>query len=94
MADPIQGQLRQDWRSRAACQDVDPEQFFPIGASVRALEQTDEAKQVCAVCPVRAQCLAWALATGQHDGVWGGMSEDERRVMRRAVQRACRMRGE
>ncbi len=57
------------------------------GVTGRALEQTHEAKQVCAGCPVRTQCLGWAMvamATGQDAGVWGGLSEDERRARRRA----------
>lgn len=75
---------RTHWRDRAACLDTDPELFFPVGVTGRALEQTHEAKQVCAGCPVRAQCLGWALDTGQDVGVWGGLSEDERRAQRRA----------
>jgi WhiB family redox-sensing transcriptional regulator len=42
----------------------------------------EAAKAVCAMCPVRPECLTWALATGQDAGVWGGTSEEERRVMR------------
>ena len=70
---------RTNWRELAACRDADPELFFPIGAAGRALRQVDEAKQVCAGCPVRAQCLTWALDKRVTDGVWGGTTEDERR---------------
>jgi WhiB family redox-sensing transcriptional regulator len=73
-----------DWRHQAACLGTDPELFFPIGTTGPALEQADRAKQVCALCPVKAHCLEWALQTNQQAGVWGGMDEEERRVLRRA----------
>ena len=69
-----------DWRHDAACRDVDPELFFPIGNTGPALLQIDEAKQVCRRCPAIEACLQWALESGQDAGVWGGMSEDERRA--------------
>lgn len=72
-----------DWRHRAACKDEDPELFFPVGTSGPALLQITEAKAVCRRCPVVAECLTWAIATGQDDGIWGGMSEDERRATNR-----------
>ena len=67
-----------DWRHRAACRDVDPELFFPIGNTGPALMQIEEAKQVCRTCTVSDACLKWALESGQDAGVWGGLSEDER----------------
>lgn len=67
-----------EWLRRAACVDEDPELFFPVGTSGPALREAAAAKRVCARCPVRRECLAWALSTGQTAGVWGGMSEDER----------------
>ncbi|MDQ2875677.1 MAG: WhiB family transcriptional regulator [Actinomycetota bacterium] len=72
-----------DWRHHALCRDVDPELFFPIGNTGPALHQIDEAKQVCQRCPVMDSCLEWALETGQDSGVWGGLSEDERRALKR-----------
>ncbi|MGH8887650.1 MAG: WhiB family transcriptional regulator [Egibacteraceae bacterium] len=57
--------------------------FFPIGATGPALDQAEQAKAVCARCPVADACLDWALATGQQDGVWGCRTEDERRALRR-----------
>jgi len=72
-----------DWRHDAACRDVDPELFFPIGNTGPALLQIDEAKQVCRRCPAIEACLQWALESGQDAGVWGGMSEDERRALKR-----------
>jgi WhiB family redox-sensing transcriptional regulator len=71
-----------DWRDQAACCDIDPELFFPIGNVGPALVQIGQAKQVCARCPVRVPCLEWALESGQEAGVWGGTSEDERRALR------------
>ena len=67
------------WQSRANCMGVDPELFFPErGASTR------EAKEVCRGCVVREDCLEFAIANGEKFGIWGGMSERERRRVRRA----------
>ena len=76
-----------EWVHRARCKDEDPELFFPIGTTGPAAAQIDEAKAICMQCEVRAQCLEWALATGQDAGVWGGLSEEERRALRRARRR-------
>ena len=72
-----------DWRHSAVCRDEDPELFFPIGNTGPSLLQIEEAKAVCGRCPVMEQCLRWALDTTQESGVWGGMSEDERRALKR-----------
>jgi len=72
-----------DWRHHALCRDEDPELFFPIGTSGPALLQVEQAKAVCQRCSVTSDCLQWALDSGQDAGVWGGMSEDERRLMKR-----------
>jgi WhiB family redox-sensing transcriptional regulator len=79
-----------DWRHRAACLEEDPELFFPIGSSTSdsARAQIELAKQVCRRCEVQDVCLQWALDHGQDAGVWGGMSEDERRALRRRQARA------
>ncbi|MEV5885871.1 WhiB family transcriptional regulator [Streptomyces sp. NPDC052020] len=74
-----------NWREHAACRHEDPELFFPVGTSGPAALQTEQAKAVCRTCPVREQCLQWALETGQSIGVWGGTSEDERRALKRRV---------
>ncbi|HEX3707419.1 MAG TPA: WhiB family transcriptional regulator [Mycobacteriales bacterium] len=80
-----------DWRHRAACRDEDPELFFPIGTTGPALLQVDEAKAVCRACDAVDECLSWALDSDQDAGVWGGLSEDERRaVRRRRVRTALR----
>ncbi|WP_320772959.1 WhiB family transcriptional regulator [Streptomyces sp. CRN 30] len=74
-----------NWREHAACRDEDPDLFFPIGTSGPALLQTEQAKAVCHRCPVREQCLRWALDTGQSIGVWGGTGENERRALKRRL---------
>ena len=77
-----------DWRHRAACRDEDPELFFPIGTTGPALLQVEDAKAVCRRCDVTSACLDWALETAQEAGVWGGMSEDERRAVQVRTIRA------
>jgi len=79
-ATPLEG----DWRVYASCATADPELFFPIGEGAAAQAQAEDAKRVCARCPVRERCLDWALDTGQTTGVWGGLAEQERRGMRRS----------
>jgi WhiB family redox-sensing transcriptional regulator len=71
------------WRNRAACLDEDPELFFPIGNTGLALLQTEEAKAVCRRCEVVETCLKSAIKSGKDSGVFGGMSEDERRALKR-----------
>src|ERR1700730_5834985 len=73
------------WQERANCLGVDPDLFFPErGASTR------EAKGVCRGCEVREECLEYALDHGEKFGIWGGLSERERRRVRR--QRALERR--
>lgn len=78
-----------DWRFEAACLKQDPELFFPIGDAGPAVDQIEKAKAVCRTCPVMAECLEWALETGQDFGVWGGLSEAERLAVRRRRSRAA-----
>jgi WhiB family redox-sensing transcriptional regulator len=76
-----------NWREHSACKEEDPELFFPIGNTGPALLQIDEAKAVCRRCPVVERCASWALEMGEAYGVWGGMSEaDRRRIKRRATR--------
>lgn len=79
-----------DWRAEAACRDKDPELFFPVGNTGTSLQQIEEAKAVCRNCKVIDACLKWALDTNQDSGVWGGLSEDERRALKRRAMRARR----
>ncbi len=76
---PDEGAL--GWQSRALCAQTDPEAFFPEkGGSTR------EAKKVCQSCDVRSECLDYALANDERFGIWGGLSERERRrLKKRAV---------
>ncbi|EEJ54275.1 WhiB family transcriptional regulator [Mobiluncus mulieris] len=68
------------WQAQALCAQTDPEAFFPEkGGSTR------EAKAVCAQCEVREQCLEYALANDERFGIWGGLSERERRRFKRRV---------
>ena len=76
-----------NWRETAACQDADPDLFFPIGAAGPALPLIEEAKRICRACPAQASCLAWALEHGVGSGVWGGTTEDERRALRAGIGR-------
>ena len=76
------------WQDNANCLGVDPDLFFPErGASTR------EAKEVCRACIVRVECLEYALMNGEKFGIWGGMSERERRRIRRARALARRANG-
>ena len=64
--------------------------FFPIGNTGPALAQIEDAKAVCRRCEVIEVCLKWAMDTRQDAGVWGGLSDDERRALRRRTARARR----
>ena len=72
-----------DWRHNASCRDEDAELFHPVGNSGPALLQIAEAKTVCRRCPSVTDCLAFALDNGIDSGIYGGMSEDERRALKR-----------
>ncbi|GMA88423.1 hypothetical protein GCM10025868_36730 [Angustibacter aerolatus] len=68
------------WQERALCAQTDPEAFFPEkGGSTR------EAKKVCVSCDVRSECLEYALANDERFGIWGGLSERERRRLKKQV---------
>ena len=74
--DQDEGEL--SWQERALCAQTDPEAFFPEkGGSTR------EAKKVCVGCDVRAECLEYALAKAERFGIWGGLSERERRKLKK-----------
>jgi WhiB family redox-sensing transcriptional regulator len=84
MVSLMYGPQERSWQTKANCMGVDPDLFFPErGASTR------EAKEVCRGCVVREDCLEYALANGEKFGIWGGLSERERRRLRRqrAMQR-------
>jgi WhiB family redox-sensing transcriptional regulator len=73
------------WLSAAACRSTDPELFFPLSESGKALDQIAEAKVICAACPVRHQCLEFALRT-RSQGIWGGLTELERHAAARRMR--------
>ena len=70
----------QGWQERALCAETDPEAFFPEKGG-----STHEAKKICTVCEVRAECLEYALGNDERFGIWGGLSERERRRLRRQI---------
>lgn len=72
----------QGWRAEAACRDYDPEIFFPEDENPAA-----KAKAICATCPVRMECLDWAIRNREPEGIWGGMTAAERRRVRRQRQK-------
>lgn len=73
-----EGDGESGWQERALCAQTDPEAFFPEkGGSTR------EAKKVCVGCEVRAECLEFALAHDERFGIWGGLSERERRKLKK-----------
>jgi WhiB family redox-sensing transcriptional regulator len=66
------------WQTDALCSQTDPEAFFPEkGGSTR------DAKRICSSCDVRGECLEYALANDERFGIWGGLSERERRKLKR-----------
>lgn len=81
--------LAGEWRDAAACRGHDTELFFAIGSGDAAQAQNDEAKQVCAACPVLKVCREWALKTDQAAGVFGGLTEAERRALKSGKSRGA-----
>jgi WhiB family redox-sensing transcriptional regulator len=76
----VGGEEEQEWQEQALCAQTDPEAFFPEkGGSTR------EAKQICHSCDVRSECLEYALGHDERFGIWGGLSERERRRLKRRV---------
>ena len=74
-----------DWFDDASCQGVDTDVFFPASEA-----QAGAAKEICASCPVREECLQFALDTRPADGVWGGLTPTERHRLIRRRQKAAR----
>ena len=68
---------------RGACRPTEPELFFPLSAAGPTVPQVAAAKAICRGCPVRAECLDYAIQTAQDHGIWGGTTEEERRLARR-----------
>lgn len=78
-----------EWQARALCAQTDPEAFFPEkGGSTR------DAKRICGRCDVKSECLQFALMNDERFGIWGGLSERERRKIKRQVREIAQRRGE
>jgi WhiB family redox-sensing transcriptional regulator len=78
--EPLLPPTADQWQDRALCAQTDPEAFFPEkGGSTR------EAKKICLGCEVRHECLEYALAHDERFGIWGGLSERERRRLKRGI---------
>ena len=88
---PPEAAVATSWMDRGACQSAEAELFFPVSAAGPAAAQVAAAKAVCRGCPVRAECLDYAMRTAQDHGIWGGTTEDERRQARRG--QAARLAG-
>ena len=86
MNDPSGPGVDEEWMAEAACLGEDPDLFFPVSSTGPGLAQVEEAKAVCARCPVREACLAYALDTRQASGVWGGLTEMERLTLLRRTR--------
>jgi WhiB family redox-sensing transcriptional regulator len=72
------------WWEAAACRNSEPELFFPVSGSVVTAD-VRQAKLICASCAARVECLNFALRQRQEQGIWGGLTEEERRVLRRRL---------
>ncbi len=72
------------WVVFGACRDADPDLFFP-----RTREDADHALAVCASCPVRPECLEYAFEAGERFGIWGGLTDKERRKLARRLRRSA-----
>lgn len=78
--DDLFDSVEEQWQERALCAQTDPEAFFPEkGGSTR------EAKRICSGCEVKGECLDYALANDERFGIWGGLSERERRRLKRGI---------
>jgi WhiB family redox-sensing transcriptional regulator len=77
------GPSARPWAAAAACRSVAVDLFFPAGTTGAALEDIRAATRICGRCVVRSDCLEYALASNQEYGVWGGMTEADRKALRR-----------
>ena len=74
---------QEDWMLEGGCVYADTDLFFPVGSSMEAMKQANEAKAICMECPVVNECLDYAIRTNQDSGIWGGTTEEERKSIRR-----------
>ena len=78
-----------NWRAASACLDTDPDMFFPVAAGTAASKQIARAQRICQGCPVRPQCLDFAMQSGEKDGIWGGTTPEQRIRARRDRNRGA-----
>ena len=78
----VAADTRRRWSARGLCIGEDPEIFFPPSDKLAA-----EARTICGSCPVRRQCLAYAVTADEPFGIWGGLDPEERRSLRRRLKR-------
>lgn len=81
--------LTGSWRDQAACADMEPELWFPVSTET----SSPVAKATCISCPVRLECLSYAMQTYQRDGMWGGVTPKNRRAIRRKLFKALKALG-
>jgi WhiB family transcriptional regulator, redox-sensing transcriptional regulator len=74
------------WMAQGACRGEDPGLFSPVSECGPSLRQTERARAICRRCPVVADCLRYAMGTGQ-EGIWGATTDGERRAMRQTARR-------
>lgn len=76
--------VEEAWRARAACRGLDAAVFYPVDE-----DEVEEARAICALCPVQETCLEYALANGEKLGIWGGLTEKERRRILRERRKSA-----
>ena len=76
-----------NWRAESACLNTDPDVFFPVAVGTAAGKLVTRALRICDGCPVKQQCLDYAMRSGEKDGIWGGTTPEERIRDRRARNR-------
>src|SRR5262245_50106838 len=72
-----------EWQAAGACVSADPEIFFPVSGRGASGAQIEQARQICAGCRVRQECLDWAMSSGEMHGIWGGTTPEDRTRARR-----------
>ena len=72
-----------EWQAAGACLSADPEIFFPVSGTGASTRQIEQARRICARCPVRRECLDWAMSSGEMHGIWGGTTPEDRTRARR-----------
>jgi WhiB family redox-sensing transcriptional regulator len=81
--------MLRDWSDKAACKNDDTEMFFPLPGGILTQANKD-AIEICSWCPVKLQCLQFALDEKMEHGIWGGLIAEERKTLARRVKRMRR----